>query len=249
VYQARAAIGDEPFVLVFGDNMTGYRLSRLVEDYQERSAPALLAVCEGGDPHRQAVVSVQGDRVCLIEERPGVARSPYTSAGMYAFDSSIFPAIEKVQPQENGEYYLPHAIQILIDSGVKVSYTVADGWRVNINDPADLLRALQHVLEDEARARHQEPVPWNAAEVAFAGEVRLLGDVRFGRYTYIGNGCTIGHNTCISNTIVMDNVTIGANCVICNAILGEGVHVPDGTCTERKGAPIVVPDGHVLSLS
>ncbi len=250
VYTARNAIGDEPFVLVFGDNMTGYRLSRLVRDYQRHGGGSLLALSEDGDWHKQAVVSVEGDRVVKIEERPDEARSPYTSAGMYAFDERIFGAIERIQPVANGEYYLPHAIQVLVDEGIPVHYTLADGWRVNINTPQDMLQALQYVLLGDLLRAHSErllgPPPLG---VGMGDGVRLRGAVRFGRYTYIGNYCDIGRNTCISNSMLMDHVTIGEDCFISNAILGAHAVVPAGTRTEGDGVPVVVPDGEVLGAN
>lgn len=243
---ARDALGNDPFVLVFGDNMTGYRLSRLVQDYQRHGGGGLLAVSEGGDPRKHAVVTVEGERVVRIEERPGVATSPYTSAGMYAFDSRIFDALERIEPVSNGEYYLPHAVQVLVDAGHPVYCTVADGWRVNINSPADLLHALQFVLRDQARA--EEDLPEFSPGVGVGDGVRLRGAVSFGHYTYIGNHCDIGHNTCIVNSMLMDHVRIGEDCRIANAILGVGAVVPSGTRTAGNGAPLVVPDHHILDL-
>ena len=141
VYTARNAIGDEPFVLVFGDNMTGYRLSRLVRDYQRHGGGSLLALSEDGDWHKQAVVSVEGDRVVKIEERPDEARSPLLR-GMRR-STSAFSGRSSGFSRWPTASITSHAIQVLVDEGIPVHYTLADGWRVNINTPQDMLQALQ----------------------------------------------------------------------------------------------------------
>jgi len=249
VYQARDAIGDSPFILVFGDNMTGYRLRHLAASLEKYSGGSVLAVCAGGDHRKHAVVCVDGDRVCLIEERPEIPRGPYTCAGMYAFTPSIFPAIEKIQPVANGEYYLPHAIQELINDGQPVYYCLAEGWRVNINTPADMMQALAYVVRDMADGYRHALRRGAAPEVLLGANVHLDENVSLGGCSYIGSGCRIGSNSYIGNSMLMENVLVGSDCVVHNAILGQGVVVPDGTRALGDGAPLVVPDGRVITPS
>lgn len=246
VFQAREALEDSPFVLVFGDNMTGYPLSRLTADYRRWGAGSMLAISEDGDPRKQAVVSLDGDQVTLIEERPEVPKSRFTSAGMFVFDPVIFKAIEQIRPVSSGEYYLPHAVQVLIDSGHPVRHSLAEGWRVNINCAADMLRALRCLMEDSAHLPPWAHAWHSSNEVALGADVSLQEDVCLGRYTYVGNDCQIGRNSRIVNSLLMDRVVVGADCVIENAILGNDVVVPDGTHTIGNGEPVVVPDGHHL---
>ncbi len=248
VYQAKDTISGDSFALVFGDNMTGYRLCAMVQDYERLGGSAMLAVSEGGDPRKHAVISIDGDRVRLIEERPAVPKSPYTSAGMFVFGPAIFDAIERIEPVATGEYYLPHAVQLLIDKGHPVHYTVANDWRVNINSPGDLLEAQKHVLEDVALLNRDAHMADYACGVEVGAGVQFRGPVSLGRYTYIGHQCDIGHNARIANSMLMDRVRIGANCIIHNAILGIGAVVPSGTRLTGLDSPLVVGDGQILGM-
>ena len=43
----------------------------------------------------------------------------------------------------------------------------------------------------------------------------------------LGNGCRLGQNTKIINSVLMDNVIIGDNCTIQNSILSSGVQLKE----------------------
>jgi len=54
----------------------------------------------------------------------------------------------------------------------------------------------------------------------------------------IGQNCTIGPGTTITNSYIFEGAVIGANCVIERSIIGAGAHVKDGS---------IVPKGCMLA--
>jgi len=54
----------------------------------------------------------------------------------------------------------------------------------------------------------------------------------------IGQKCTIGPGTTISNSYIFENAVIGANCQIERSIIGAGAHIKDGS---------IVPKGCLLA--
>jgi glucose-1-phosphate thymidylyltransferase len=49
--------------------------------------------------------------------------------GFYTFTPAIFDACHLVQPSDRGEYELPDAIDLLIQSGRTIDAIRLDGWR------------------------------------------------------------------------------------------------------------------------
>lgn len=134
---AREFVGSDPFVLGYGDILIG------PENY-----PRICAALAGAE----AVVSVkrnedvtQGGAVFVNEnfelvdlrEKPklGEPRSPWYNAGIYAFRSSIFDYVAKLEQSPRGEYELTDAIRSLALSGQKVqAFELAGNW-ADVRDP------------------------------------------------------------------------------------------------------------------
>ena len=140
-------VGSDPFVLSYGDILIA------PENY-----PRICAALAGAE----AVVSVkrnedvtQGGAVFVNENfelidlrekpKPGEATSPWYNAGIYAFRSSIFDYIAKLERSSRGEYELTDAIRNLALAGNKVRALELTGDWADVRDPeilAQLNRAL-----------------------------------------------------------------------------------------------------------
>jgi dTDP-glucose pyrophosphorylase len=134
---AREFVGGDPFVLGYGDILIG------PENY-----PRICAALAGAE----AVVSVkrnedvtQGGAVFVNENfelvdlrekpKPGEPTSPWYNAGIYAFRSSIFDCVAKLEQSPRGEYELTDAIRNLALSGQKVqAFELAGNW-ADVRDP------------------------------------------------------------------------------------------------------------------
>jgi glucose-1-phosphate thymidylyltransferase len=63
--------------------------------------------------------------------------------GFYTFTPAIFHACHLVQQSDRGEYELPDAIDLLIQSGRTIDAIRMEGWRVDVGYPDDRDRAEQ----------------------------------------------------------------------------------------------------------
>ncbi|GAB6877928.1 hypothetical protein JCM17823_02020 [Halorubrum gandharaense] len=85
--------------------------------------------------------------------------------GFYTFSPAIFHACHLVQPSDRGEYELPDAIDLLIQSGRTIDAIQLDGWRsrglasgtsgdavtrwIDVGFPEDRERAAERLAELE----------------------------------------------------------------------------------------------------
>jgi UTP--glucose-1-phosphate uridylyltransferase len=139
VRQAEEFIGDEPFVVAFGDTIIRSEgrqslLQRMIQAHVQHNAACTLSVEEVPieDVHRYGVVSpapgadasagAGSFRLGGLVEKPdkGAAPSRLAIAPRYVFDRSIFGAIHATLPGYRGELWLTDSIAILLRQGRQV---------------------------------------------------------------------------------------------------------------------------------
>lgn len=124
ILNAKHVIGDEPFAVIFGDDLiVGKKphLQQLIEVFNEYQAPVLTAyeVDDGGtsaygildaQPVTERVYKVQS-----IVEKPGPQKAPshLASIGGYILTPDIFGALEHTRPGKDGELWLADALELL----------------------------------------------------------------------------------------------------------------------------------------
>lgn len=140
---ARQFVGDDDFLLTFGDILADAQRYREILDRlrREPAAEAILGVREVDDPYRGAAVYVDAEgRVTRIVEKPpqGESTTRWNSAGIYAVRPSLFEELEQAPKSTRGEYELTSAIEQLIERGKLLRILPIEGqWR-DIGRPEDL---------------------------------------------------------------------------------------------------------------
>lgn len=160
-------IGDEPFVFYLGDNMVVGGLKRFIEEFEKNKSNCHLTLAKVKDPQRFGVPELDGNRIVRIEEKPRHPKSDFAVAGIYIYDSSIFKAVNNIQPSARGELEISDAHQYLLDHGYKVTYSEITGWWKDTGKPYDLLEAnrlvldnLQERIEGEVDEKAWSPAKW-----------------------------------------------------------------------------------------
>ena len=126
VLVAREVVGDEPFLVMWGDEFFKAQPSapiQLVEAYEKYNAPVIAGIRiakEDLSKYGIADVSPIADNVFKINkivEKPNAQEAPSDLAthGSYLFTPDIFEILEKLKPGKNGEIWIADAIDQLID--------------------------------------------------------------------------------------------------------------------------------------
>lgn len=145
---------DGPFVVHYADNVFGGGLREAVARFEaERPDAVLVTERVAPDRARQGVCRVDEDGSvrALVEYPDPEDRSVgrvVTGFGVYTPD--ILGACSRVPPSEAGEHELTDAVNLLLEEGGRVEAVPLDGWRVNVNTPADLERLERRLAGDTA---------------------------------------------------------------------------------------------------
>ncbi len=146
VRMAREFVGDESFVVAFGDTiihspeMPGV-VERMIQSHVEHGVAATIGVVAPAED------AASGDfTIADIVEKPAVEDAPscLAVASRYVFTPEIFDAIDAIKPGIGGELWLTDAIRILLQRGAKVRCVrlKPDEMRYDIGTPLTYYRAF-----------------------------------------------------------------------------------------------------------
>ena len=136
--------GDEPILVILGDNIFyGYN-DEFVNTYPGSGAKLLLQQVE--DPERFGVAEVSGNKISGIEEKPDEPKSDYAVTGIYLYDTSVFDYIRELEPSERGEYEITDVNNRYIQKGA-MRFSVLPGWWTDAGTPISYRKANNLVFK------------------------------------------------------------------------------------------------------
>jgi len=130
ILSAKEAVGDEPFVVLWGDDFmvaTPSRTKQLIEAYNKYQS-VILGGIEASDPasaDRYAFadgedVGNQTIKIKTLIEKPGITNKPSDLAIVsgYVFPPEIFSALENYRPEQGKELCYIDGVNVLRDKGM-----------------------------------------------------------------------------------------------------------------------------------
>ncbi|MFN1836119.1 sugar phosphate nucleotidyltransferase [Balneola sp. MJW-20] len=124
--------GNEPFVVILGDNIFEASLQSAVKNYSGRGAQIMLK--KVADPQRYGVAELEGQKVLSIEEKPDKPKSDYAVTGIYFYDSEVFDCIRNLKPSGRGELEITDVNNYYIRNGLMKS-SIMMGWWTDAGTP------------------------------------------------------------------------------------------------------------------
>lgn len=254
VQSAAAFLGQEPFLLYLGDNLTDENLLPAMERFRGTAADAVIAVRRVANPRAFGIAEVDGDRLVAVEEKPASPRSDLAIAGIYFFRPSVHEAIRRLRPSARGEYEITDAIAELLKAGRRVLTHRMTGWWQDMGSPEGML-AANALLLDTITSDIDPGVSLKTVQLqgrVIIGPGVTLQNVRLRGPLLIGPGCHLEEAYIGPYTSVGDGAWIRGGALE-NSILLPGCrldapefHLED--CLLGRGAVVEVKTGRAVTL-
>jgi glucose-1-phosphate thymidylyltransferase len=220
-----ALVEDEEFMVLAGDNHTS---KSGIAQLLKVEGPGVL-ITESDIPARYGVVTVDGDRLTSVVEKPAEAIGNLISTGVYKLTPDILEVLQRCV--DEGATDLSTTIAEWVAEGAELKVRSTQDW-LDVVHPWDLLSITADVLA--------------ATEPTMAGRlgqnVSLKGRVSIGEDTVVGpgtvltgpvllgTGCEVGPLTVIgSSTSIGNNVSIGAHTYLHRTVVMEGAQIGTGS--------------------
>jgi len=262
VLQAEPAVNG-PFVVVNGDRIVDPSIVTTVCDRAASGETPTVAVTRVDNPQAYGVVSLEGDRVVAIDEKPDVpVETGRINAGVYGFSPAIFEAIRETTTA--GELTITATLNdVASAAGVyAVSY---DGRWLDVSNLWDLLAVnaaligadeaasestVGEAVASETTGAHADSVSV-ADDAVLADTVRVGPNVTLGGATAIGRNATVEAGAVVENAVVFPDAVIGAGAVVRGAIVAGNARIGPNATVAGEPATVVVGDAvhHDVALS
>ena len=105
-------IGDDDFLFYLGDNMVVGGVKRFIDEFEKNKPNCQLVLAKVKDPQRFGVPELKDGRILSIEEKPKNPKSRYAVTGLYIYDSTIFEAVNNIEPVPGESLKFPMPISI-----------------------------------------------------------------------------------------------------------------------------------------
>ncbi len=245
------------FLLVNGDTVVN--ASDIKRVMNARLCDAAMLTIHANPAKKYGVVETNNGLVKSIREKPvHEENGNIVNAGVYRFSTRIFGFLGSLDISERGEYEITDAIKKMISQEQAIQGISSRAKWMDALYPWDLLELNSAMLKRQAfgisgtieRDAHVSGAVGVGNNTVIRSGSYIQGPVSIGDNceigpnsvilpdTSIGSNCTIEPFTSISNSILMNNVKVGALSHISGSIIGEGVAMGAGFIAEEGDARI-----------
>ena len=242
---------EEDFLTLNGDVVLTDEMMKTLLDFHGEHPGNIMTLTNVDHPEDFGIVTLDGDTVVDLEEKPNDPKSHLANAGIYIFTPEIFDAIKRTKRSRRGEYEITDSLEILMKGKSVFGCELSGKW-VDIGMPWDMLTAnelLMGMKKDCEQDIEGEVEPLATLKgyvkvgkgsvvkngVYIEGPVVIGEDATVGPNCYlrqnvvIGNGCHIGSNVEIKNSIIMDKSNVPHHNYVGDSIIGENCNLGAGT--------------------
>lgn len=243
VQQAERFINDEDKVLIlYGDVplLKKSTIDKLMENVSQQSIGLLTVKLDDPTGYGRIVRSDNGSVLKIVEEKDTTADEKLIDEGNTGIIATLgnllkqwLSKLESNNAQK--EFYLTDIIEMAVNDGIQVKTNQAESMDevLGVNDRSQLAH-LERVyqLEQAQQLMAQGVTLRDPARIDVRGKFAKLGqdievdiNVIFEGVNNIGSNVTIGANSILKNAIIGDGVEILANCIIEDATVGENCRI------------------------
>ena len=224
-----APLLDETFLVISGDALTNFNLSRIINFHRERQAAATLTLTRVPNPLDYGVVQTdETGRIVRFFEKPGWSdvMSDTVNTGIYVLEPKVLARME-----ENVVYDFSHDLfQQMIEEKESIYGYVAKGYWTDIGRLEEYRRAsdelLNRVIELAPIGQHIGGDIWIGGEVEIAPDAQLHGPIYLGAGVKIKGGVVIKGPAVIRDNTVIDNgANLDRSIIWRNCYIGEQVQI------------------------
>ncbi len=218
---------DETFVVISGDALTDFDLTRLIDFHHRKGAMVTMALRRVEDPRQFGVVELDGrGRVVRFLEKPTQeqAFSNLVNTGIYVIQREVLDLVPPGQFFDFSRNLFP----LLLERGEGLFGCEMSGYWCDIGTPQAYIQANHDAAAGEVVVeipghRTDEGI-WVGSGAIIEPGVYIDGPAVIGDHTVIGSGSRIG-----AMSVIGRGCAIGSRAVLQKAVLWSGMFVGAGT--------------------
>jgi NDP-sugar pyrophosphorylase family protein len=251
---------DGPMIVLNGDNVfIEMDWDEVFAYHREKNAKVTIFLTRVENPSAFGVVETdaQGRVLRFIEKPPpGTETTDWINAGGYILEPEVLDCV----PADTYYMFEKGLFPDLLEKGEPVFGYHYSGYWLDVGTPSKYFSLNIDLLKSRVRSplvtpgeadgtRYGENVSIHPAAKVTAPVIiekgcRIEGDARLAGPVVLGRDCRVMAGAVVENSILWDNVTIGAKsrvtrCIVCSrAVIGDNTGVADSIVTADKTVPL-----------
>ena len=224
-----------------GDCLTDFDLTAQVRQHEATGASGTLALAAVEDTASYGVVPTDesGAVEAFLEKQPGPAPTNRINAGTYVLEQSVIDTIPSGRAVSIEREIFPE----LVGNGL-YGFPFDDYW-IDIGTPERYLEATYDLLA----GRVESDLPPRDETDSLVYPASITSGARIGPLSVVGRHCSVGDHSVVERAVLHDNVRVGSESTITEAVIAEGARLGDGVRVEPEamiGAGATVAAGSVV---
>jgi mannose-1-phosphate guanylyltransferase/phosphomannomutase len=247
-----------PMIIFNGDILTDINITKVVNYHREKQALVTLTLTEVDDPTPFGLVLTDKEgRVTKFIEKPAweMVTARTINAGIYVVNPEIFNEV----PRDKEYSFERQLYPSLLERGAPIFGYLSDAYWIDIGNPQKYKEAHEAILRGEVAVKifgtRTDGKTWIGKECHLDASVRLVGPALIGEkgkiekgatlkdYVILGDRVTVGSQTILSHTIILEGTRIGSHANLAGCIIGRNCIIEDEVVIE---GPLVLADGSTI---
>jgi mannose-1-phosphate guanylyltransferase len=230
-----------PILVVNGDCLTDFDLSAELRRHEATGASGTIALAAVEDTASYGVVPTKddGEVEAFLEKQPGPAPTNRINAGTYVLDRSVVDTIPSGRAVSIEREVFPD----LVGNGL---YGFPfDAYWIDIGTPERYMEATYDLLAGRAESE----LPRRDETDSLVYDASITSGARIGPLSVVGRHCSVGYDSIVERAVLHDDVRVGPDSTITEAIVAQGARLGDGVRVEPDaivGAGATVAAGAVV---
>jgi glucose-1-phosphate thymidylyltransferase len=226
IWLTKEAVGNDEVLIVFGDTICDFDTTTILN-----SPESQIGIRRVDDPRSFGVAEVdEQDNVLKVVEKPLIPKSNMAMVGVYKIKETpeLFQSLDAYlhnRADEDGEYHLTHALQTMIERGIRFKAFKVNNW-FDCGKKDTLLETNATLLKTMSeQAGYQIP---EFPDTVIIPPVNIAPGCRI-EHSIIGPSVSIGENTTVRSSIIRNSI-IGSfaeldEVVLKSSIIGSDAYV------------------------
>ncbi len=257
---------DPDFVLILsGDHIYKMNYETMLDYHKEKEASLTIAVLEvpWNEASRFGIMNTDKDlKIEEFEEKPENPKSNLASMGIYIFNWKVLKKYmnDHINAGENMDDFGKNVIPVFLDAKEKVYAYPFKGYWKDVGTLESLWEANMDLLDQDSELQINDR-SWKIYSKNPSMPPHYLSKTSDVKDSLIVEGCIVhgkvrrsilspkvivGEGSSISDSVIMEDVKIGKNCIIKKAMIGSFAVIPDNSIIDENGEIAVVGEHEIF---
>lgn len=201
---------NEDFIIISGDALTDFDLSKAIEFHMKKNSAATLIVKKVDDPREYGLVRFDGDnRIRGFLEKPDYSQadSEFANTGIYI----LSPKALNMIPKNNNYDFASDLFPQMLKADIPIYAYPSEGYWCDIGDISTYISCQSDMLEGKVKCNIKKE------NIKYPPNVIINEPVYIGKDITLRSGCEIG-----PNAIIDDKCQVGVCAKVRDSVMLEG---------------------------